>query len=276
MKIKRLGNTAYIEAGAILDRTPSGLVLPPGVGAKLHAKNALERAEALVQGAAVRQADGGLDGGEAERLLQSVNGLRQQISAKDTLIADLEARLAGLESSERHGPEPLAIPHPEAVALLARGPLFLDYETTGLSKYRDQVVEVAVVNGQGRIIFESLVHPGRPIPAGASAINGIYDADVAGAPEWGAIAPALRAILGNQVVVAHNAKFEAKFTPAEWGIEWACSKRLADEVLGPPAQWGAGSLAARLAQCGLEPGPAHRAVGDCISVLRLIKYFGGV
>jgi hypothetical protein len=168
----------------------------------------------------------------------------------------------------------------QARRVLAEGdPLFLDYETTGLyASQGARVVEVSVINSQGRVVFSTLVNPQRPIPAEASAVHGIFNADVDGAPTWDDIAPALRFVLEHKTVVAFPARFERKFTPQDWAINWVCAKQLTDAALdngqGHPA--GAGSLAARLRQLGLELAEEHTAAGDSLSTLRLMRRLAGI
>ncbi len=62
--------------------------------------------------------------------------------------------------------------------------VILDTETTGLiSKDPDtKIVQISLMNNKGKIIFSSLVNPGRPIPPDATVIHGIKDSDVANAP----------------------------------------------------------------------------------------------
>lgn len=60
--------------------------------------------------------------------------------------------------------------------------IFFDLETTGTSPNRDRIVQMHFikVHPDGREeIFSSLVYPEMDIPSEASAIHGIYDADVA-------------------------------------------------------------------------------------------------
>ena len=61
----------------------------------------------------------------------------------------------------------------------------LDIETTGGSPGRSKITEIAAVRlRRGRIIdrFETLVDPGRPIPAPITRITGITDAMLVGQP----------------------------------------------------------------------------------------------
>ena len=92
-----------------------------------------------------------------------------------------------------------------------------DTETTGLLPERgDELVQIAavrIVNGrmvQGET-FETLVNPGRPIPAAASAIHRVTDAMVADAPGVLDVVERFRKFVGDAVLVAHNAPFDMAF-----------------------------------------------------------------
>jgi len=248
-----------------LGQTASGILLPPGVADKLSARAAIAEAEALVGSLPARPVENTLLA-EVQRLADQVRALRAELYHTGQRVAGVEHPKSAISQSATFRPSPAA------QALLDRDPLFLDLETTGLKKI-DHVVEVGIIDADGRVLFSSLVNPGCPIPAEASEVNGVTDADVADAPAWPEVLPLLRRLLASRVVVAHNAKFEAKFLPADWAIEWVCSKKLADSILGK--REGMGSLSARLKQLGLQPGPAHSAAGDSLSTLRLVRYLAG-
>ena len=68
---------------------------------------------------------------------------------------------------------------------LTRPLVVFDLETTGLDPQADRVVEIALLRASpaARPLRDCLVlHPGRPIPAAATAVHGLTDAHVAGAP----------------------------------------------------------------------------------------------
>lgn len=251
-----------------LGQTASGILLPPGVADKLSARAAIAEAVALVSALPIRPAE--------DTLLAEIQHLAGQVAALQATLFRAEQRVAGIECNP--ATSQLATYNlptfnlQPAQALLDRDPLFLDLETTGLKK-SDHVVEVGIIDAQGQVLFSSLVNPGCPIPADASEVNGVTDADVIDAPAWPEVLPLLGRLLANRVVVAHNAKFEAKFLPKEWPVEWICSKELADRVLGK--REGMGSLSVRLKQLSLLPGPAHSAAGDCLSTLRLVRALAG-
>ena len=62
-------------------------------------------------------------------------------------------------------------------------PIYLDTETTGLEN-TDEIIEIAIVNSEGRVVFESFIKPQKPIPASATAINHITNQMVANFPSW--------------------------------------------------------------------------------------------
>ncbi len=53
--------------------------------------------------------------------------------------------------------------------------LFFDCESTGTDPIADRLTEVSVVRADGTVVFSSLVHPGRPIPAQVQRLTGITD-----------------------------------------------------------------------------------------------------
>ncbi|MGR4067975.1 exonuclease domain-containing protein [Billgrantia sp. C5P2] len=110
------------------------------------------------------------------------------------------------------------LPPPDAE--LARCPLraleivAFDTETTGLELRRgDSVISIGacrIVNARllASDTFDVRVDPGRPIPPASTAIHGITDAEVAGAPPLSVILPRFRDYIGEAVILAHNAAFD--------------------------------------------------------------------
>lgn len=93
-----------------------------------------------------------------------------------------------------------------------------DLETTGTVPGVDQIVEIGAVrfvNGEPEAIFATLVDPQRPIPPGASNVNGIYDEMVKGKPVIESVLPSFAEFCGDDILVAHNAPFDAQFLTAD-------------------------------------------------------------
>ena len=82
----------------------------------------------------------------------------------------------------------------ETLLKLDRPLAVFDIESTGIMPTRDRIVEIAVLkitpDGESRSTVRRL-NPEMPIPAGASAVHGIYDADVADCPTFSDIAEKL-------------------------------------------------------------------------------------
>lgn len=93
-----------------------------------------------------------------------------------------------------------------------------DLETTGTVPGVDRIVEIGAVrfiNGQPEAIFSTLIDPLKPIPPGASAVNGITDEMVKGKPLIESILPAFAEFCGNDILIAHNAPFDSQFLTAD-------------------------------------------------------------
>lgn len=156
----------------------------------------------------------------------------------------------------------------------------VDVETTGSRAVGgDRVTEVAVVVVQGarcEVVLDSLVNPGRPIPAVVSTVTGITDAMVRGAPGFTELAEPLLAALAGRVFVAHNARFDWAFLAAEL-------RRARDLALDGPRLCTvrlSRRLVPGLPSCGLDTltrwfgfeNPArHRAGGDALVTARLLS-----
>ena len=83
-----------------------------------------------------------------------------------------------------------------------------DIEATGLNARSDRIVEICIVklmpNGEKKV-HTFRVNPEVPIPAEATEVHGITDADVAGCPAFDQIAPELLRLLENCDLGGYNA-----------------------------------------------------------------------
>ncbi len=156
----------------------------------------------------------------------------------------------------------------------------VDVETTGMrAGGGDRVTEVAIVlvHGERReLVFDSLVNPGRPIPAAVSHVTGITDAMVRDAPPFEAVADDVLAALAGRVFVAHNARFDWAFLDAELrrarglalGGTRLCTVRLARRLVRGVERCGLDHLSHFL---GLDNAARHRAAGDADVTARLLE-----
>jgi DNA polymerase-3 subunit epsilon len=147
----------------------------------------------------------------------------------------------------------------------------LDFETTGLSPdLGDRPTEIAIVLVEGgRIVdrFQSLMNPGRRIPAFVTQLTGISNEMVATAPAVATVMREAACFVGGLPVVAHNASFDRKFWAAELQrlaldacTPFACTMLLSRRLYPECASHKLGALvdALRLPRGGR----AHRAMVD--------------
>jgi DNA polymerase-3 subunit alpha (Gram-positive type) len=89
-----------------------------------------------------------------------------------------------------------------------------DVETTGLSAVYDTIIELAAVKiKEGQIIdrFESFTNPHHPLSATTIELTGITDDMVREAPEVNEVLEQFKDWIADDVLVAHNAKFDMGF-----------------------------------------------------------------
>jgi DNA polymerase-3 subunit epsilon len=92
----------------------------------------------------------------------------------------------------------------------------IDTETTGFKAYAgDEICSIALIELYGTNPtgnrYQSLVNPGRPIPAESTAIHGIHDADVEGAPVIEQILIDIVDFIGESIIIGHHIGFDLRF-----------------------------------------------------------------
>ncbi len=95
----------------------------------------------------------------------------------------------------------------------------LDVETTGLSPRNCRVIEIGAVmidNGHLTNEFSSLIRIDQKIPRQAQCIHGISDEMLAGERTAEEVLPPLYDFLGDNTIIAHNARFDMAFLRQEF------------------------------------------------------------
>jgi DNA polymerase-3 subunit epsilon len=97
----------------------------------------------------------------------------------------------------------------------------VDLETTGGSPVEAGITEIGAVKvRRGEVIgeFQTLVHPGIPVPAFIAVLTGITDSMLVDAPRLGVAVPSFLDFAAGCVLVAHNAPYDVGF------LKGACAK----------------------------------------------------
>jgi DNA polymerase III epsilon subunit family exonuclease len=147
----------------------------------------------------------------------------------------------------------------------------VDLETTGLRPGSSQICEIGAVRVRGLEIeeeFELLVDPGVSLGPVISALTGLQDRQLRGAPRPAAAVQQFLAFAGDAVLVAYNARFDLAFLDRE--TERLTGSRIAAPVVDTVALarrlLGSRVPRASLAQLsyffGASVQPCHRALPD--------------
>ena len=199
---------------------------------------------------------------EAEREARWAKARAEQ-AERDRLAR--EARAAEVAELEAWAREALADPTV----------VILDTETTGLHD-EARIVDIAVATVSGKTLLDTLVNPGEPIPAEASAVHGITDADVADAPTFAQILPRLADALGGRRVLVYNLGYDRARLRHELGLlgvdaaAWMQAARW-DDAMIPYSDW-VGDWSDYFGNNRWQPlNGGHRALGDCRAVIDCLK-----
>jgi len=214
----------------------------------------------------------------AEDAARRLFALRQTpVALARTLLDDVvetDARLAWRGDA-------VALAEPPGATLLLEDATYVvvDLETTGLRPGRSGICEIGAVRLHGFEVeaeFQTLVDPGMPLDAGASAVTGLRSEQLRGAPDPAKAVRSFLGFAGDAVLVAHNARFDLAFldreterlTGSRIGSPVVDTVRLARTLLaGRVAGFGLAQLAWFL---GTSEQPCHRALPDARATAELL------
>ena len=214
----------------------------------------------------------------AEDAARRLFALRQApVALARTLLADVvetDTRLAW-------NGDAVALAEPPGTGLLLEDATYVvvDLETTGLRPGQSGICEIGAVRLRGFEVeaeFETLVDPGMPIAAGASAVTGLRSEQLRGAPGPAEAVRSFLAFAGDAVLVAHNARFDLAFLDRE--TERLTGSRIGSAVVDT-VRLARTLLAGRVARFGLAQlawffdtaeRPCHRALPDARATSELL------
>ncbi|MDM8532151.1 3'-5' exonuclease [Anaerolineales bacterium HSG25] len=144
--------------------------------------------------------------------------------------------------------------------------IIIDTETTGLSRY-DEVVEIGIINSRGETVLNTLVKPQRSIHYHAWRVHGINTSMCADAPTFAQLYDQLTEIFtAASRIIIYNVSFDKRL------LNQSCQQHGLSPFDFPPHQLQcAMKMYAQLVGRSRRLNGGHRALGDCIATLKLIK-----
>lgn len=150
----------------------------------------------------------------------------------------------------------------------------LDTETTGLSAYYDEVIEIGILrvrNGEITDRYEQLVKPENEIDGFITSLTGITNEMVADKPSIEDVKSDVLAFLGSDVIVGHNTSFDVRFLAAGFqediSNEYMDTMQFARKLYPELSHHRLSDLSEYLHLTNNE----HRAIADCVTTKELYE-----
>jgi DNA polymerase III subunit epsilon len=154
----------------------------------------------------------------------------------------------------------------------------LDVETTGLSPQYNNIIEIGIVRVKNLKIagkYQSLINPGRDIPAFITGFTGISNDDVYNAPFFENIAEEITEFIGSDVIAGHNLSFDKSFLRREFnycGKEEPrnpnlCTLKVARRIFPLLKSKSLSSVSSFLK---IKNSSSHRALGDAETTAKIL------
>jgi DNA polymerase III epsilon subunit family exonuclease len=160
-----------------------------------------------------------------------------------------------------------------------------DLETTGLSAARSRVCELGAVRVRALELvdsFQSLVNPGVALPEPVARLTGLREQELRSAPSARSVLERFLAFAGDELLVAHNARFDQRFLERQLLLMHGrrlsepplCTAALARRLLeGRLRRVGLASLANFF---GVQTRPCHRALPDAEATAEVLVHLIGL
>ena len=202
-------------------------------------------------------------------------GLAQSLLA-DVTAGDSRVLCTGAVVSLTRGNDPL-LEETEFVVF--------DLETTGLSAERCRICEIGAVRVKALEVvgtFESLVNPGVRLPDPVARITGLRDEELRRAPAISTVLDRFLAFAGDELLVAHNARFDQRFLERQLILRQGhrlsepplCTAALARRLL--EGRLRRVSLASLAHFFDVPTRPCHRALPDAEATAQVLVHLIGL
>lgn len=152
--------------------------------------------------------------------------------------------------------------------------IILDTETTGLGKM-DEIIELAIINNRGKIVFNERIRPTnkKVIDKSATKVHGINIDDIQNCPIFYQIHHKLKETIKNKEIISYNADYDRRIfnqTCQAAGIYilikgWECGMVQYAKFIG---EWNAKYNQYKWQKL---PSSDHSALGDCLATFTLLE-----
>jgi len=173
----------------------------------------------------------------------------------------------------------------EARSLIESNPVYLDTETTGMH-FNSEVIEIGIINDQGEVLFDQLIHPRGKMDPAAGRVHGITLEMLEGAPTWEQVWPQAETVLMSRRIGVYNVEFDLRLMKQSHSRSWLTwmlpdanffdimklyARFYGDwDPIHKSFRYQSLEIAGR--QCGIRLPNAHRAVDDCLLTRALLHY----
>lgn len=155
--------------------------------------------------------------------------------------------------------------------------VILDTETTGVDPKESRIIDLSIIDMDGRVLFSSLLNPGVLLPEKITAITGLTDDDLVGHYTFHFIAPGIMSLLEHKKVICWNASFDKSMIFSEFSrtaykvdCDWICAMHLYHILkMDRKGKWP--KLQAAMEAEGISKSQEHRALADCKDTLAVLK-----
>jgi DNA polymerase-3 subunit epsilon len=160
-----------------------------------------------------------------------------------------------------------------------------DLETTGLSATHCRICELGAVRVRALELvgsFQSLVNPGVALPEPVARLTGLREEELKCAPSVSSVLQRFRAFAGEDLLVAHNARFDQRFLERQ--LLRVHGRRLSEPPLCTAAlarrllegRLRRVSLASLAQFFGVSTRPCHRALPDAEATAEILVHLIGL
>jgi DNA polymerase III epsilon subunit-like protein len=152
--------------------------------------------------------------------------------------------------------------------------LLIDTETIGRGQ-TVEIIEIAIADHRGQIVFETLVKPSLNRLPSPSKHQRFDRAELEAAPQWAEVWPQLSQVIENKLLVAYNAAYDRRVLAVTCALHrltsteraWRCAMQLVKTRMGLRYN---PTLGEACAFYGLEGGN-HRAGRDTQAMFEMLR-----